>query len=160
VTHAAMLVDALRERGETVAFAESLTGGLVCATLVAVPGASDVVRGAIVAYAPDLKTSLLGVDGQLLATSGTVAAATAEAMARGAAERLGATYGLATTGVAGPDPSEGKPAGTVHVAVAGPGGVQARLMRLQGDRQTVRRSSVTAVLELLTDLLGDPTGDR
>ena len=160
MTDATALVGLLRQRGETVGCAESLTGGLVCATLVAVPGASQVVRGAIVAYAPDLKTSLLGVDGQLLATSGTVAAATAEAMARGAAERLGATYGLATTGVAGPDPSEGKPAGTVHVAVAGPGGVQARLMRLQGDRQTVRRSSVTAVLELLTDLLGDPTGDR
>jgi nicotinamide-nucleotide amidase len=160
VTDATALVGLLRQRGETVGCAESLTGGLVCATLVAVPGASQVVRGAIVAYAPDLKTSLLGVDGQLLAASGTVAAATAEAMARGAAERLGATYGLATTGVAGPDPSEGKPAGTVHVAVAGPGGVQARLMRLRGDRETVRRSSVTAVLELLTDLLGDPTGDR
>jgi nicotinamide-nucleotide amidase len=160
VTDATALVGLLRQRGETVGCAESLTGGLVCATLVAVPGASQVVRGAIVAYAPDLKTSLLGVDGQLLATSGTVAAATAEAMARGAAERLVPRTGSRPPGVAGPDPSEGKPAGTVHVAVAGPGGVQARLMRLQGDRQTVRRSSVTAVLELLTDLLGDPTGDR
>jgi nicotinamide-nucleotide amidase len=158
VTDAATLVGLLRQRGETVGCAESLTGGLVCATLVAVPGASHVVRGAIVAYAVDLKTSLLGVDDQLLATSGAVTAATAEAMARGAAERLGATYGLATTGVAGPDPSEGKPAGTVHVAVAGPDCVHGRLLQLEGDRDGVRRGSVVAVLELLAELLR-PTAD-
>lgn len=153
MTDAAILVGLLRERGETVACAESLTGGLVCATLVAVPGASDVVRGGIVAYAGDLKSTLLGVDERLLASAGAVAGSTAEAMARGAAERLGATYGLATTGVAGPDPSEGKPAGTVHVAVVGPGGARRRELHLPGDRQAVRHGSVLAVLELLTDLL-------
>ena len=151
MTHAAMLVDALRERGETVAFAESLTGGLLCATVVAVPGASDVVRGAIVAYAGDLKATLLGVDEQLLARDGTVAASTAQAMASGVAGRLGATYGLATTGVAGPDPSEGKAPGTVHVAVAGPGDLRHRELHLTGDRQSVRVGAVHAVLELLAE---------
>lgn len=159
MTDAATLVGLLRQRGETVGCAESLTGGLVCATLVAVPGASHVVRGAIVAYAVDLKASLLGVDDQLLTTCGAVTAATAEAMARGAAKRLGATYGLATTGVAGPDPSEGKPAGTVHIAVVGPDGVYGRQLQLEGDRHTVRSDSANAVLELLAGLLRYPTAD-
>lgn len=145
------LVSSLRERGETVAFAESLTGGLVCATVVSVPGASDVVRGAIVAYAGDLKASLLGVDERVLARDGTVAASTALAMASGVAERLAATYGLATTGVAGPDPSEGKPPGTVHVAVTGPAGAHHRELHVTGDRQAVREGAVRAVLELLAE---------
>jgi nicotinamide-nucleotide amidase len=151
VTDAAALVASLRGRGETVAFAESLTGGLVCAAVVSVPGASDVVRGAIVAYAGDLKVTLLGVDEQVLARDGTVAASTARAMARGVTDRLGATYGLATTGVAGPDPSEGKPPGTVHVAVAGPAGVRHRDLHVIGDRQAVREAAVRAVLELLAE---------
>ena len=150
---AASLLGVLRERGATLACAESLTGGLLCATLVAVPGASDVVRGAVVAYTADLKATLLGVDEQVLARRGAVSEATALAMASGAAERLGATYGLATTGVAGPGPSEGKPAGTVHVAVYGPGlGAHAEL-RLAGDRQAVREQAVNAVLALLAEQL-------
>jgi nicotinamide-nucleotide amidase len=155
VTVAAEAVDALRSAGATVATAESLTGGLVCATLVDVPGASDVVRGGVVAYAPAVKTELLGVDADLVCTHGTVDAQVAAAMAVGARDRVGATYGLATTGVAGPDPSEGKPAGTVHIAIAGPDGVRTQELSLTGDRETIRRGTVDALLSWLVARLGE-----
>lgn len=155
MTTAADAVAALRAADATVATAESLTGGLVCATLVSVPGASTVVRGGVVAYAPDLKSALLGVDPALIAERGTVDENVAAAMALGARDRLVATYGLATTGVAGPDPSEGKPAGTVHIAVAGPGGVTTRLLSLTGDRDSIREGTVAALLSLLVATLGE-----
>ncbi|WP_337061059.1 CinA family protein [Kineococcus sp. G2] len=156
---AARVVAALRAAGLTVATAESLTGGLVCAALVDVPGASVVVRGAVVAYATELKASLLGVDGALLARTGPVDAEVARQMALGARARLGADVGLATTGVAGPGPADGHPAGTVFVAVAAdvlPGGATARLLRLPGERAAVRRSAVQAVLADLAALLPPP----
>ena len=149
----AALIAELRLRAESVALAESLTGGALCARLVDVAGASDVVRGAVVAYAADLKHTLLGVDRALLADRGTVDPDVAEAMATGVRERTGATYGVATTGVAGPGPSEGKPAGTVYVAVAGPRGTRSRGLRLDGDRGTVRAGSVQGALDLLADAL-------
>ena len=155
MTEAAAAVAALRAAGATVATAESLTGGLVCATLVDVPGASDVVRGGIVAYAAEIKTTMLGVDADLIEERGTVDADVAAAMARGACARIGATYGLATTGVAGPDSSEGKPPGTVHIAVAGPHGVVTRLLELAGDRATIRSGTVGALLSLLVATLGE-----
>lgn len=155
MTSAAEAVAALRAAGASVATAESLTGGLVCATLVSVPGASDVVRGGVVAYAPDLKSTLLGVDPALIVERGTVDADVAAAMAHGARDRLDATYGLATTGVAGPDPSEGKAAGTVHIAVAGPGGVETALLALSGDREAIREGTVAALLSLLVATLGE-----
>jgi nicotinamide-nucleotide amidase len=157
MTSAAEAVAALSAAGASVATAESLTGGLLCATLVSVPGASTVVRGGVVAYAPDLKSALLGVDPALIAERGTVDADVAAAMARGARDRLGATYGLATTGVAGPDPSEGKPAGTVHVAVAGPSGVRTQLLALSGDRDAIRQGTVAALLSMLVATLGEET---
>lgn len=152
-------VAALRAVGATVATAESLTGGLVCAALVSVPGASDVVRGGVVAYAADVKTSALGVPAELVAVRGTVDADVAGAMAVGVRERLGATYGVATTGVAGPGPSEGKPAGTVHVAVAGPSGVQTRLLALSGDRAAIRSGTVDALLWWLVVRVGEESRD-
>ena len=155
MTEAAEAVAALRAAGATVATAESLTGGLVCATLVEVPGASDVVRGGVVAYAAEIKTTMLGVDADLIDERGTVDADVAAAMARGACARIGATYGLATTGVAGPDSSEGKPPGTVHIAVAGPHGVVTRLLELAGDRATIRSGTVGALLSLLVATLGE-----
>jgi nicotinamide-nucleotide amidase len=157
VSGAAVAVAALRDAGATVATAESLTGGLVCATLVGVPGASDVVRGGVVAYAPEVKTTMLGVDAGLIDARGTVDAEVADAMARGARTRLGATYGLATTGVAGPDASEGKPPGTVHIAVAGPQGVVTQLLELAGDRAAIRSATVDALLSLLVATLGEET---
>ncbi|MCW2749053.1 MAG: competence protein [Aeromicrobium sp.] len=153
MTLASEAVDALREGGATVATAESLTGGLVCATLVSVPGASDVVLGGVVAYAPQAKIDLLGVDAALIASQGTVDPEVAAQLAIGARERFGATYGLSTTGVAGPDPSEGKPAGTVHVAISGPGGVSATELNLAGDRDTIRTGTVDALLSQLVATL-------
>ncbi|MBD8605970.1 CinA family protein [Aeromicrobium sp. CFBP 8757] len=155
MTTAGDAVEALRAAGATVATAESLTGGLVCATLVGVPGASDVVRGGVAAYAADVKTSALGVPAALIAERGTVDADVAAAMAAGVRDRLGATYGVSTTGVAGPGPAEGKPAGTVHVAVAGPAGVRTRLLELAGDRAEIRAGTVDALLSWLVATLGE-----
>lgn len=154
MTVARDVVDALRAQDATVATGESLTGGLVCAALVDVPGASDVVRGAIVAYQPELKTSLLGVPAALIADRGTVDPDVAVALARGARSQCAATYGLSTTGVAGPGPSEGKPAGTVYVAVVGPDGeAHVEALALDGDREAVRRGAVAAALSALAGRL-------
>ncbi|HXW43404.1 MAG TPA: CinA family protein [Streptosporangiaceae bacterium] len=146
-------IAALAARGQTVAVAESLTGGMVAAALTSVPGSSTVFIGAVVAYATRLKTALLGVPGDLLAVHGPVHEDVAMAMARGVRDRLGATYGLATTGVAGPGPSDGRPAGTVFVAVGGPDGCTVRELALAGDRPQVRAGSVRAVLSLLLSTL-------
>lgn len=122
---AAQLVRALGQQGRTLAVAESLTGGLVASTIVGVPGASTVFRGGVVAYATEVKASVLGVDAGLLERVGAVDSDVADEMALGVARLLGADYGLATTGVAGPDPQDGQPVGTVYVAVVGPGGAEA-----------------------------------
>ncbi|MEO6996658.1 MAG: CinA family protein [Terracoccus sp.] len=150
------LVRHLTARGESVACAESLTGGLVAAALADVPGASVVLRGGVVAYAADLKVSLLGVPAALIERVGTVNRDVAISLADGVRVRLGATWGLATTGVAGPGPAEGKPAGTVHVAVAGPSGTATRELRLNGSRNAVRRDTVRAVLRLAAEQMGVP----
>ncbi|MEU8351251.1 MULTISPECIES: CinA family protein [Streptomyces] len=140
--------------GNTLAVAESLTGGLVAAELTAVPGASAVFRGGVTAYATELKHALLGVDAALLAERGAVDAEVAERMAGGVRRLLGADWGAATTGVAGPEPQDGRPVGTVYVAVAGPAGpARVRRLDLSGDRETIRRGSVRAVLELLREEL-------
>lgn len=149
------LVARLKQRGETLATAESLTGGLVGAALTDVPGVSAVYRGGVVVYATDLKATLAGVPADLLADVGPVHPDTAAALATGVRERLGATYGLATTGVAGPDPQAGVEAGTVYVAVAGPGEVRVRKLSLKGDRATVRQGSVLAALELAAELVAE-----
>ncbi|MDC7121260.1 CinA family protein [Cellulomonas fimi] len=147
------MLDAVGARGWTLAVAESLTGGLVCATLVEVPGASAVLRGGVVAYATDLKGALLGVDATLLAERGAVDPDVAAAMATGVRARLGADVGLATTGVAGPTPQDGKAPGTVHVAVATPAGVTVRSVHLDGDRPAVRAAAVDTVVRLALDEL-------
>jgi nicotinamide-nucleotide amidase len=143
------VVTRLTAAGETLAVAESLTGGLLAARIVDVAGASTVLRGAVVAYATDLKHSLLGVDAALLAQEGAVHPRVAAQMAEGARERLGATWGLATTGVAGPDPQDGWPPGTVYVGLAGLSGSRAVMLRLAGDRAQVRAGAVDAALALL-----------
>jgi nicotinamide-nucleotide amidase len=146
---AADLVSVLTGRGQTVACAESLTGGLVCAALTDVPGASAVVRGAVVSYATDVKATVLGVDAGLLATAGAVDAEVARQMAQGVCRVLGSDWGVATTGVAGPDPQDGVSVGTVFVAVAGPGGSQVAAARFDGDRAAIRAAAVAAALTLL-----------
>ena len=145
----AVVVARLLAAGQTVAVAESLTAGLVGAALTEVAGSSAVFRGGVQVYATDLKTTLAGVDEAVIATHGAVSPETARALAEGVRERLGATYGLGLTGVAGPDEQEGNPPGTVHVAVAGPDGTAVRSVRLPGDRARVRLLAVTAGLDLL-----------
>ncbi|WP_406863490.1 nicotinamide-nucleotide amidohydrolase family protein [Streptomyces sp. HUAS MG47] len=150
MSEAARVLALLAERGGTLAVAESLTGGLVAAELTGVPGASKTFRGSVTAYATALKEQLLGVDGTLLAERGAVDPEVALQMAAGVRVRLGADWGIATTGVAGPDPQDGQPVGTVHVAVAGPSGAgKVASLRLNGDRAEIRRESVRSVLELL-----------
>jgi nicotinamide-nucleotide amidase len=150
---AATAIGLLIARDETVATAESLTGGLVAAALTSVPGSSAAVRGGVVAYATELKAELLGVPADLLERHGAVHGGVAEAMAEGARNRLGATTGVATTGVAGPDPAEGKPVGMVFVAVAGPGGLASRQLALTGGREEIRAATVESVLSLLIGAL-------
>jgi nicotinamide-nucleotide amidase len=145
----------LQARGRTVAVAESLTGGLVAAALTDIPGASASFRGGIVSYATELKASLLGVDAAMLARHGAVYAPVAAAMADGVRTRLGASYGLATTGVAGPDPQDGQPVGTVHIAVSAAGDTVVRTVALSGDRIQIRRLSVERALGLLLGRLGE-----
>lgn len=136
-----------------VAVAESLTGGLVMTALTSIPGASAVVRGGVVAYATEVKQHVLGVDADLLAERGAVDADVALAMARGVRELVGADFGLATTGVAGPDGQDGKAPGVVFVAVDTPFDHWYRELLLEGDREQIRTRSAVAVLELLTEVL-------
>ncbi|PPK98476.1 nicotinamide-nucleotide amidase [Kineococcus xinjiangensis] len=146
------MVEACARRGLTVAVAESLTGGALSSALVDVPGASRVLRGAVVAYATDLKAQVLGVREDLLAERGAVDADVAAGMCAGVRTLLGAAVGVSTTGVAGPDPQDGQAPGTVFVAVAadwlGPAGL-VRHCDLAGDRAAVRSGAVAAALALL-----------
>jgi len=151
----AALHAALRARGQTVAAAESLTGGLLAARLTETPGASETFRGGLVVYAADLKASLAGVPVPLLDAHGPVSPDVAGALAAGVRDRLGATYGLALTGVAGPDRQDGVPVGTVYVAVAAAGTGEVRRLELSGDRAQIRSAAVDAALALLASWLTD-----
>jgi len=137
-------------RHETVATCESLTGGLVLAELTTVPGSSAVVRGGLVTYATDLKTSLAGVPADLIAEHGVVSRPVAEAMAEGARASCGATWGIGLTGVAGPDAVDGLVPGTVCLGVAGPDGTISVQERFDGDRAEVRRQTVVRAFDLLS----------
>ncbi|HET8614606.1 MAG TPA: CinA family protein [Actinomycetales bacterium] len=154
---AAELVELLLTGGSTVATAESLTGGLVGAAITAVPGCSAVYRGGVVSYATELKAQLLDVDRSLLAELGAVHRRVAEAMADGARQRLDADYAVATTGVAGPSPQDGRRPGTVFVGVAGPHGIASFDESLDDDgptpldRETVRRTTTMRALRRLRD---------
>lgn len=151
---AAAVIATATKLGVTVGCAESLTGGLVAAEMVSVPGASAVFRGSIVAYDSMLKNDLLGVDASLLASSGAVTAEVAGAMAEGALARLGVDVAVATTGVAGPDPDpvSGEAPGAVFIAVAGGSlGTLVREMSLEGDRDEIRRRATRAALQALLD---------
>lgn len=183
---AAAVVAALRARRQTVATAESLTGGLVGAALTDVAGASAVYRGGLIVYATELKAVLAQVSAGTLTADGPVAATTAAELAEGAAAVCGADWGLATTGVAGPDPQDGHPVGQVFVAVAGPLPGEASLpvagshavadpratatdgdpdrrtlvreLTLTGDRAAIRDRTTEAVLRLLLEVFEtDPT---
>lgn len=167
-----VLIDALVARGETISFCESLSAGLACATLATVPGASAVLRGGLVTYATDLKSSLAGVPQEVLERYGAVHSVTARHMARGVRKACQADWGVALTGVAGPEMQEGHPVGEVFVAVSGPKrtvasraskvlrekypelvryalveGGSAPEQMLAGDRAQIRSSAVLAAFE-------------
>lgn len=147
------VISALAGQGATVATAESLTAGLLCAELTEIPGASEVVRGGLVVYATELKVSLAGVDAALLQRHGPVHPEVAAALAEGARVRCGATWGVGLTGVAGPASQDGVAAGTVHIGLAGARVRETRTVQLPGERADVRQGTVRAALELLTEQL-------
>lgn len=151
---AAGVLEALARRGETLATAESLTGGLLAARLTDVPGASRSFVGGVVSYATRTKVSALGVPEHVVERHGVVSRECVVAMAEGVRTRLDATWGLATTGVAGPDEQDGHPVGTVWIAVAGPSGTGARLLALSGDRSAIRAATCAGVLSDLAAVLG------
>jgi nicotinamide-nucleotide amidase len=143
----------LAQEGATLATAESLTGGRLAAAVTAVPGASASYLGGFVTYATSMKEGLLGVSHEVVERYGVVSAECARAMAAGCREATGATYALATTGVAGPDSQEDKPVGTVFVGIAGPDGVSALTMELVGDRHQIQHRVCREALSALCGIL-------
>ncbi|GAA3035286.1 nicotinamide-nucleotide amidohydrolase family protein [Streptosporangium longisporum] len=155
------VISLLVRRGETVAVAESLTAGLIGAALTAPPGASAAFVGGVVSYATELKHRLLGVPADLLEREGAVHPHVAAAMAEGVRLLTGSTYGLAATGVAGPDPQDGKAPGTVHLAVSGPDGrVWHRDPRPTGTREHIREATVNEAVDLLRGVLEANVGEH
>ncbi len=143
-----VVLELCRERGLTLATAESLTGGLIAQRLTAIPGSSDVFRGGVITYATEVKTALLNApDGP------SVSEEMVEAMVLGACERLGANVSVATTGVAGPDSWEGIPPGTVWVATCIDGEVESHLLRYKFDRERTRNFTTITVLNMLRQRL-------
>ena len=140
----------LRQRGATVAVAESCTGGMVAERITAIPGSSDYFLGGFLVYSDDMKQSLLGVDPALIQRHTAVSAEVAQAMAEQARSRTGATYAISTTGEAGPESSTGAPVGTVYIGIAGPDGLsEARKLNLPGDRARIRMFATQAALDAL-----------
>ncbi len=151
---AAILLELCRRRKLTLTTAESCTGGLVAARLTAVPGSSDVFRGAVVAYADDVKAGELAVPDEVLAEHGAVSAEAAAAMAAGVRQRLDSDVGIAVTGIAGPGGgAPEKPVGLVFVHVSGAGDELARRLELPGDREAIRGRATAAALHLARRLL-------
>jgi nicotinamide-nucleotide amidase len=152
-----LVLSLLRDRGLTLATAESCTGGLVSVRLTDVPGSSDVFAGGVVAYSNDVKAAQLGVPEDVLREHGAVSAETAAAMARGARDRLGADVAVSVTGVAGPDGgTEEKPVGLVFLHVSGPMGDRALRLDFPADRPTIRGRAAVAALHLVRRLVTDP----
>lgn len=145
------LIQALTERHLTVATCESLTGGMICAALVDVPGASKVVRGGLITYQTDVKTLLAHVDEGLIAQHGVVSAEVAKAMAKGAREKLHADIAVSATGMASPGGEADPPAGTVFVGLASAKGVRAIPLHLTGDRMSIRRETVNQAIQAIAE---------
>jgi nicotinamide-nucleotide amidase len=161
--NSAELLRALEAKGLKLALAESLTGGLLCSELVSVPGASNVVLGSVVAYQTGLKASAIGVNPQLLESNGAVDPEVAVQMAEGIRSRISLqlllatdkVIGCATTGVAGPDEQDGKPVGTVFIAVSGQRGVKVWEEHFSGDRNSIRNQSVAAAISHIGEYLAN-----
>ncbi len=142
-------IAALAERGITVGTCESLTGGMICAALVDVPGASKVVRGGLITYQTDTKTLLAGVGAALIERNGVVSAEVARAMAEGAKARLGVDVAVSATGMASPGDPGDPPAGTVFVGVSSVNGTRAIPLKLAGSRAEVRQQTVEAAIQAI-----------
>ncbi|CAB4338152.1 unannotated protein [freshwater metagenome] len=151
-TLAEQIVNALRERGQSLSVGESLTGGGLGAHITSVPRSSDVFRGGVIAYSADAKSRLLGVDATLIKEHGVVSEEVAIAMAHGAMAVFGSTWALATTGVAGPGASDGVEAGSVWVAICGPV-EQSIQLALDGEREVVRNATISSVLSAFSRIL-------
>lgn len=154
------VIAAAREAKVTIASAESLTGGAICATLCDVPGASQVIHGAAVAYSAKMKHRVLEVSAERLAQFGSVDPVVAEQMALGARELWDADIAVAVTGVAGPGSADGKSAGTVYIAVVAAGGAVVRRCSFPGQRAEVRHATTAAALEMLLDTICDDLRDK
>lgn len=152
---AAQLIARLAADRVTLATAESLTGGLIGAALTAVPGASQVYLGGVIAYATAMKTRFCGVPVELLDQHGAVSAQTVGAMAQGVRRRTGADWAIAVSGVAGPAEQEGHPPGTVWVAVADARTSRSQRFDFAGDRAEIRDRTVAAALGLLLAALDE-----
>ncbi len=161
MTQVAEVLTALVRRRATLAVAESLTGGLIGATITAVPGASQAFRGGVISYATDLKQALLGVPEDLLLREGAVHPEVAAAMAAGVARLCEASYGLAVTGVAGPEPQDGRPVGTVYVAVSDPDDeIHQRQLTLKGSRERIRIETMDQAIDLLASVVKANEGEH
>lgn len=147
-TMESVVLDLCRERGLTLAVAESVTGGLVGGRLTDIPGASDVFRGGVISYATEVKQSLLGVS-----EGPVVNEIAAQQMAVGVRNRLGADIGLSLTGVAGPAEQDGQPVGTLFVGMVGPGFEEVRQANMPGVREMMRQFSVITALGFLRQQL-------
>jgi PncC family amidohydrolase len=152
------LLDLLVQRGETLATAESLTGGWLGELITTVPGSSSAYVGGVISYATEVKHDLLGVSRRTLRNHGVISAECAVEMAEGAVKATGSDWAVSTTGVAGPDRQEEKPVGTVYVAVAGPSGSASRALHLEGDRESIRRQTCEEALMLTIETINQPAG--
>jgi PncC family amidohydrolase len=152
---ATRLVEVLAKRGHTLAVAESCTGGLLGATITAVPGASKGFLGGVLAYSDESKHHALGVAKAKLAKFGSVSGAIVEAMAHGVRDSFHSDIAMAVSGIAGPDGgTPGKPVGTVWLAVLGPGAlIDVHRVHIDGDRDQVRREAVAEAIGMALELL-------
>lgn len=151
--NAQKIVQLLRERNETITCAESITGGALTSELVSIPGASHVLKGSIIAYSTEVKVSELKVEPTLIQEFGVVSEEVALAMARGVKAKFAAEWAISLTGVAGPGASHGVPAGTVWLALLGPGFQETVKLELMGEREMVRRGAVESALGVLERIL-------
>lgn len=151
--NAQKIVQLLRERNETITCAESITGGALTSELVSIPGASHVLKGSIIAYSTEVKVSELKVEPILIQEFGVVSEEVALAMARGVKAKFAAEWAISLTGVAGPGASHGVPAGTVWLALLGPGFEETVKLELMGEREMVRRGAVESALGVLERIL-------
>lgn len=151
--NAQKIVQLLRERNETITCAESITGGALTSELVSIPGASHVIKGSIIAYSTEVKVSELKVEPTLIQEFGVVSEEVALAMAQGVKAKFAAEWAISLTGVAGPGASHGVPAGTVWLALLGPGFQETVKLELMGEREMVRRGAVESALGVLERIL-------